>query len=45
MTNVNGITVVGATFPAHIWRHFMEDATAPLPEVPFTEPDDTLYSH
>jgi penicillin-binding protein 1A len=45
MTNVNGITVFGATFPAHIWRHFMEDATAPLPEVPFTEPDDTLYSH
>ena len=43
MTNVNGITVFGATFPAHIWRHFMEDATAPLPVVDFTEPDDTLY--
>jgi membrane peptidoglycan carboxypeptidase len=45
MTNVNGIRVFGATFPALIWRHFMEDATNPLPVVPFGEPDDTLYSH
>ena len=42
MTNVGGITVFGATYPARIWRSFMEDANAPFPPLDFSQPDDTL---
>jgi penicillin-binding protein 1A len=45
MTNVGGITVFGATYPAKIWRAFMEDANAPLPNLDFAQPDDSLFSH
>jgi penicillin-binding protein 1A len=45
MTNVGGITVFGATYPARIWRTFMEGANAPLPPTDFSAPDDTLFSH
>jgi penicillin-binding protein 1A len=44
MTNVGGITVFGATYPARIWRNFMENATASLPNLDFTQPDATLFS-
>jgi penicillin-binding protein 1A len=44
MTNVGGITVFGATYPARIWRSFMEDANAPLPDIDFAQPDETLFS-
>jgi membrane peptidoglycan carboxypeptidase len=43
MTNVGGITVFGATYPARIWRTFMEDAIRPLPVVQFAQPDRTLF--
>ena len=45
MTNVGGVTVFGATYPAQIWRKFMLDATGPLPPLDFTQPDDTLFNH
>jgi penicillin-binding protein 1A len=45
MTNVGGITVFGATYPARIWRTFMEAANAPLPDIDFAQPDDTLFNH
>jgi membrane peptidoglycan carboxypeptidase len=38
MTNVGGITVFGATYPALIWRQFMTDATSPLPPLDFPAP-------
>ena len=39
MTNVGGVTVFGATYPAQIWRKFMLDATGPLPPLDFAPPD------
>jgi penicillin-binding protein 1A len=45
MTNVGGITVFGATYPAKIWRAFMESANAPLPNLDFAPPDNTLFDH
>jgi penicillin-binding protein 1A len=44
MTNVGGITVFGATYPARIWRTFMQDAVAPLPNLDFAPPDRTLFN-
>ena len=44
MTNVGGITVFGATYPAQIWRTFMHDATAPLPALDFPQPTDSSSS-
>jgi penicillin-binding protein 1A len=35
MLNVHGIAVSGPTFPAQIWRYFMETAAGPLPELEF----------
>jgi len=43
MTNVGGIRVFGATYPAQIWRKFMLDATGPLPPTDFAAPDKTPY--
>ncbi len=37
MTNVHGISVAGGTFPATIWRLFMEQAIGPTPERDFPE--------
>lgn len=45
MTNVGGITVFGATYPARIWRTFMQNATAPLPALDFAQPNNTLFEH
>jgi penicillin-binding protein 1A len=37
MTNVHGISVAGGTFPASIWRLFMEEAIGSTPERDFPE--------
>jgi penicillin-binding protein 1A len=39
MENVHGIAVSGGSFPAEIWRLFMERAASRLPEQDFPEPD------
>ncbi len=39
MTDVGGISVVGGSFPARIWRAFMEGALAGRPALDFPEPD------
>jgi penicillin-binding protein 1A len=38
MTNVHGISVSGGSFPAEIWRRFMEPALADTPVRDFREP-------
>src|SRR5688500_15513406 len=38
MTNVHGISVSGGSFPAEIWRRFMEPALADTPVRDFPEP-------
>jgi hypothetical protein len=37
MTSVHGISVAGGTFPAQIWRLFMEEAIGSTPERDFPE--------
>jgi len=44
MNDVRGIAVVGASFPAQMWRLFMERALADLPATPFTAPHLTSPS-
>ena len=44
MNNVRGIAVVGASFPAMMWRLFMTRALADLPATPFTAPHLTSPS-
>ena len=39
MESVHGISVAGGTFPAEIWRIFMDGALEGIPETPFAEPD------
>ncbi len=39
MENVHGIAVAGGTFPAEIWRLFMQPALAGTPRTAFAEPD------
>jgi penicillin-binding protein 1A len=41
MTNVHGISVAGGTFPATIWRLFMEQAIGPTPVRDFPEPQSS----
>jgi penicillin-binding protein 1A len=38
MESVHGIAVTGGSFPAEIWRRFMEPALASTPELDFPEP-------
>jgi penicillin-binding protein 1A len=38
MTSVHGIAVTGGSFPAEIWRRFMEGALARTEPTPFAEP-------
>ena len=46
MTNVHGIRVFGGTFPAMIWRIFMEEALAGKPPLPFELPaSDVITVH
>ena len=40
MTSVHGISVAGGTFPAQIWRLFMDSAIGQLEPVDFAEPKD-----
>ena len=44
MTDVRGIAVVGASFPAEMWKLFMERALANLPATPFAAPHLTSPS-
>ena len=44
MNNVRGIAVVGASFPAQMWRLFMERALQGLPATPFAAPHLTSPS-
>jgi penicillin-binding protein 1A len=39
MENVHGIAVAGGTFPAEIWRLYMEPALEGIPKTSFPEPD------
>ncbi len=41
MTSVHGISVAGGTFPAEIWRRFMEPASTGSPYRDFPEPSGT----
>jgi penicillin-binding protein 1A len=38
MLSVHGIAVSGPTFPAQIWRYFMETAVGPIPALDFPSP-------
>jgi penicillin-binding protein 1A len=38
MRSVHGLEVTGGTFPATIWRKFMDEATEDLPSCPFDKP-------
>jgi penicillin-binding protein 1A len=42
MENVHGISVAGGTFPATIWRLFMQRAVAKLPPLDWLEPRDPV---
>jgi membrane peptidoglycan carboxypeptidase len=43
MTNVGGISVFGASYPADIWRDFMKSALAKAPAVAFKAPNEKLW--
>jgi penicillin-binding protein 1A len=43
MTNVGGISVYGATYPADIWKAFMETALENKPVIEFIEPDEDKW--
>jgi membrane peptidoglycan carboxypeptidase len=43
MTNVGGIAVFGATYPADVWRDFMKAALANVPPTDFVPPDQKLW--
>jgi penicillin-binding protein 1A len=43
MSNVGGISVFGATYPADIWKAYMEAAHAKLPVVDFIAPVESLW--
>jgi penicillin-binding protein 1A len=45
MTNVHGISVAGGTFPATIWRLFMEQAIGPTPVRDFPEAHSSPVWH
>jgi penicillin-binding protein 1A len=43
MINVGGISVFGATYPAEIWKTFMEAALTNVPVVDFIAPNEDLW--
>jgi penicillin-binding protein 1A len=45
MTNVHGISVSGGSFPAEIWRRFMDPALAGQPARDFPEPHQLVSFH
>jgi penicillin-binding protein 1A len=42
MEDVHGIAVAGGTFPAQVWRLFMERAIAKLPTLEFPQPSEQV---
>jgi membrane peptidoglycan carboxypeptidase len=44
MTNVGGIRVFGATYPAEIWAKFMNLASGSLPPLDFPQPDKNQFT-
>ncbi len=42
MTDVGGISVFGATYPAHVWQTYMRAALSSTPVVDFLPPDPQL---
>ncbi len=44
MTNVGGIRVFGATYPAQIWRKFMTFASGPVPPLDFQPPGEGSFT-
>ena len=45
MENVHGIAVTGGSFPAEMWRRFMQPAVGSLPERDFPEPKQRPAYH
>jgi penicillin-binding protein 1A len=43
MTNVGGISVYGATYPADVWAEYMKAALADTPPKEFIAPDEKLW--
>jgi membrane peptidoglycan carboxypeptidase len=43
MSDVGGISVFGATYPAHVWAAFMKAALTNVPPVDFIPPDQSLW--
>jgi penicillin-binding protein 1A len=43
MTDVGGIAVFGATYPAHVWAAFMSAALTNVPVENFVPPDQSLW--
>jgi penicillin-binding protein 1A len=43
MTSVGGISVFGATYPAHVWAAFMKAALTNVPVVDFIAPNQGLW--
>jgi len=43
MSDVGGISVFGATYPAHVWAAFMQAALTNVPVVNFIPPDESLW--
>jgi len=43
MTDVGGISVFGATYPAHVWAAFMSAALTNVPVANFIPPDQSLW--
>lgn len=43
MSNVGGISVFGATYPADIWKAFMDAAHTNLPVIDFIAPDESQW--
>jgi 1A family penicillin-binding protein len=44
MTDIHGIKVYGGTFPAEIWKTFMDSALADLPSADFKSAPDPKYT-
>jgi membrane carboxypeptidase/penicillin-binding protein len=43
MTNVGGISVFGATYPADVWAGYMKAALASAPKLDFKLPNEKLW--
>jgi membrane peptidoglycan carboxypeptidase len=43
MTRVGGISVFGGTYPARVWKKYMDAELTGLPNLPFAPPDQKLW--